>query len=242
MRHTNTLALHKVDNDMDRFLLVILLVIMSLSSCQKTEEIPFDQGLEYQPLEIGLRWLYQVNETIYFGENDLESSDFFYRDHIVESFENELGLRSYIIQRSKSSDRNNWQNHITYSIRVDNGFLVRNVENEKILPFQFPPQPNRSWDGNLFNTNPEDLFSIEFVNRHSVGQLIFNNVVKVNQENEDDLITVRDNRYEIFAKNVGLIESFYEVLAYCSRNECLGEQRIESGRFTHIKLLSYDKI
>jgi len=105
-----------------------------------------------------------------------------------------------------------------------------------------PPQVNRTWDGNLYNILREDLFSVEFINRHPVGQLIFNNVVRVNQENEDDLITLRDNRYEIFAKNVGLVESYYEVLSYCSRNDCLGEQRIESGRLTHIKLLSYDKI
>jgi len=204
--------------------------------------MPLDLGLEYQPLELGLRWVYQVSETIYFGENDIESADFFYRDHIIETFDSEMGIRSYIIQRRKSFDRVNWQSHITYTMRVDNGFLFRKLNNEVLLPLQLPPQEGRIWNGNLYNTNREDLFSVEFVNRHTVGQLIFNNVVKVNQSNEDDLITLRDNRYEIFAKNVGLVESFHEVLSYCSRNDCLGEQRIESGRLTHIKLLSYDKI
>lgn len=227
---------------MDRSLLIVVLVILSLSSCQKTEYLPLDDGLEYQPLEVGLRWIYQVNETIYFGENDLESSEFFYRDYIIETFDNEMGLRSYIIQRTKSTTRENWQHHLTYSIRIENGFLVRMMDNEVLLPLQFPPKINRTWDGNLFNTHPEDLFSIEFINRHPVGQLIYSNVVKVNQENEDDLITLRDNRYEVYAKNVGLVESYYEVLYYCSRNDCLGEQRIASGRLSHIKLLSYDKI
>lgn len=227
---------------MDRFLIAIILVAFGFSSCQKMEEIPLDQGLEYQPLELGLRWVYQVSETIYFGENDIESADFFYRDQVLESFANEMGQRSYIIQRRKSYDRVNWQSHITYTMRIDNGFLIRNMDNEMILPFQFPPQEGRTWNGNLYNTNREDLFTVEFINRHAVGQLIFNNVVKVNQEDEDDLITLRDHRYEVFAKNVGLVESYYEVFSYCSRNDCLGEQRIESGCLTHIKLLSYDKI
>jgi len=227
---------------MDRYLIVIIVVIFSLSSCQKTEDIPLLSGLEYQPLELGLRWVYQVSETIYFGENDTERSEFFFRDHIIESFDNQTGIRSYIVQRTKSFDRANWQSHITYTMRIDNGFLVRNVNNEVLLPLQLPPQVGRTWNGNLFNTNREDLFSVEFINRHNVGQLIFNNVVMVNQSEEDDLITVRDNRYEVFAQNVGMVESYYEVLSYCSRNDCLGEQRIESGRLTHIKLLSYDKI
>ena len=227
---------------MDRFLLLIIIVSISLCSCQKTEDVPLETGLDYQPLELGLRWVYEVNETIYFGENDAESDRFYYRDHIVETFQNEMGISFYIVQRTKSSDRANWRNHLTYSMRVENGFLLRKVDNEVLAPLQMPPQVNRTWDGNLYNILREDLFSVEFINRHPVGQLIFNNVVRVNQENEDDLITLRDNRYEIFAKNVGLVESYYEVLSYCSRNDCLGEQRIESGRLTHIKLLSYDKI
>lgn len=228
--------------DMDRFLIGLIIVVFSISSCQETEELPMDDGLEYQPLEVGLRWVYQVKETIYFGENDIESSEFFYQDHVIESFENEMGLKSYVIQRTKSATRENWQNYLTYSIRVEKGFLVRMMNNEVLLPLQFPPKIDRTWDGNLFNTLSEDIFSVEFINRHPVGQLIFNNVVKVNQANEDDLITLRDNRFEVYAKNVGLVESYYEVMSYCSRNDCLGEQRIESGRLSHIKLLSYDKI
>jgi len=227
---------------MDRFLLLIILISISICSCQKIEDVPLDSGLDFQPLEIGLRWVYEVNETIYFGENDSETGRFFYRDHVIESFANEMGNRTFIIQRTRSSDRTDWRSHMTYTMRIDNGFLLRNMDNEVLAPLQLPPQANRTWDGNLFNIHGEDLFSVEFINRHPVGQLVFNNVVKVNQESEDDLITLRDNRFEIFAKSVGMVEHYYEVFSYCSRNDCLGEQRIESGRLTHIKLLSYDKI
>ena len=219
-----------------------LLIVLGVASCQQMEEFPSDLGLEYQPLEVGLTWTYQVDETIYFGENDRESDNYFLKDHVFNSYQNEAEGTVYIIQRSKSSNRSEWKNTLTYSLRRENNFLLRKLDNEIIIPLKFPVQQNSTWDGNLFNTHTEDLYMADFVNRHPVGQLNFNNVVRVEQETQDDLITIRDNRYEYFAKGVGLIESYYEVLGYCSRNDCLGEQIIESGRLTHIKLLSYDKL
>jgi len=227
---------------MDRFLLSMVLISLSLYSCHKTEDVPLDLHLDYQPLELGLKWVFEVNETIYFGGNDMESDFFFYSDQIIEAFENHSGINTYIVQRTKSADQIDWKAHLTYSMKIENGFLLRKMDNEVQASFQFPPQNNRSWDGNLYNIHQEDLFGVDFIDRYSVGKLVFNDVVKVNQENQDDLITIRDNRYEVFAKNVGLVEKYYEVISYCSSHDCLGEQMIDSGRLTHIKLLSYDKI
>lgn len=225
---------------MVRLTFLFLIICIGISSCQKMEDVPLERGYEYQPLKEGLSWVYQVNETLYFGENDIESDSYFIKDLIYHSYKNEAGTTVYLLQRQTSSNRTNWQNSLTYMLRINDNFLLRSIENEIIIPLKFPVKDQDTWDGNLFNVNSEDLYKNEFVLKHSVGQLNFNNVIKVNQEEEDDLITLRDNRYEIYAKGVGLVESYYEVLNYCSRNDCLGEQRIESGRLTHIKLLSYE--
>jgi hypothetical protein len=62
----------------------------------------------------------------------------------------------------------------------------------------------------------------------------------VNQEKFDDKITNRDIRYEVFGKGIGLVEKYDEVITYCSRNNCLGQQLINGGRKTHLKLVGYD--
>ncbi|MFT4859889.1 MAG: hypothetical protein ACI8SN_001824, partial [Algoriphagus sp.] len=67
------------------------------------------------------------------------------------------------------------------------------------------------------------------------------NVIRVLQEESDDLITFRDNRYEIYGKGIGLLEKYDEVLTYCSRNDCLGNQLINSGRKIKMELIDYGK-
>ena len=46
--------------------------------------------------------------------------------------------------------------------------------------------------------------------------------------------------HESYEKGIGMVELYYEVLTYCSRNDCLGEQLIDSGSKIHMKLLNYE--
>ncbi len=74
---------------------------------------------------------------------------------------------------------------------------------------------------------------------YSLGNQPIGLAVKVIQSEEDDLITLRDQRYEVYLKGVGMTESYYEVLTYCSRNDCLGEQIIDSGRLVRLELIKH---
>ena len=68
--------------------LYFLSLIAFLFSCAETETPQTDFGLDYQPLEVGLFWEYEVNETIVFGESDEESSTFFLKDRIIYNYFN----------------------------------------------------------------------------------------------------------------------------------------------------------
>src|SRR5690606_24877380 len=135
-----------------------------------------------------------------------------------------------------STDLEDWQNELVFTYKVTENAVLRTMNNITDVPIVFPPNPFTSWDSNLYNHLPEDFYEIISIGTYSLESRQFENTVKVLQEEDDDQIISRDLRYEIFSKGVGMIESYYEVLTYCSRNDCLGEQIVDTGRFTHLKL------
>src|SRR5690606_41199666 len=113
-------------------------------------------------------------------------------------------------------------------------------EDRHLVPLVFPPTPGKRWDANVFNSSLEEYYQLQMLAQYQLDDFEFRDVAKVVQQADDDRITLRDNRYEVYVKEIGLVESYYEVLNYCSRNDCLGQQIIESGRFTHLKLIQYE--
>ena len=99
----------------------------------------------------------------------------------------------------------------------------------------FPSQAERVWDGNIFNTKAVDQFKI--LNFGVLTNIAVNNdlettsTMTIEQENDEDGITFKNIRREVYADSIGLISKLYNVVKICSRSECLGQQLIESGRF-----------
>jgi hypothetical protein len=220
----------------------IILLVFLLFSCRETENPRTDFGLDYQPLEIGLYWEYEVNEIIVFGEGDEEESDYFLRDKIEYNYINAEGEPVFVLKREKSADRTDWIAVGNYSMQHSDFSLIRNSENSRTVNLIFPPELDKAWDSQVLNAAKEDEFRIEFMGTISVGEQSFSRSIRVLHEQDDDEITFRDNRYEVFSKGIGLIEQYYEVFTYCSRNDCLGQMLIDSGRFTHMKIITYGKL
>ena len=218
----------------------LLLIIMF--SCGETENPRLDFGLDYQPLEVGLFWEYEVNQKIVFGENDSEESVFFLRDRVDYSYINAEGEFVYVLVREKSEDRTSWEPIRNYAMQHVRNTLIRNFENKRTVNLVFPPEVGKTWDSEVLNSQNADTFTIDFMGTISVGEQSFPRSLKVLHEEEDDEITFRDNRYEVFSKGIGLVEQYYEVFTYCSRNDCLGQMLIDSGRMTHLKILAYGKL
>lgn len=214
-------------------LLVLLLLTTACFSCRRqTEEVPIDHGFDYQPLEVGLYRIYEVDQTLYSGENDSEQSYFYYKDEIKSFYVNKAGEQVYIVTRSRSGDQSDWQEEMQFSLLLRNYSLIQTMDNQPVVSLVFPPSVGTSWDGNSYRSLGEDEFSL------ISGSV---NVVTVVQEESDDQITYRDIRYEIFTRGVGMTEKYDEVLTYCSRNDCLGDQLIDSGSKTHMKMTGYGK-
>jgi hypothetical protein len=217
----------------------ILVLFLGLLSCNTLEENPIDLDLDYHPLKIGNFWEYQVLETLYFGESDAETRTFYFRDQIVSDFFNEEGDQVFLVQRQRSMDQENWEQEINFTYSLRKGILLKNLNNHITVSLIFPPKNGESWNANNYNGLPRDIYRIERLDNYSLGNLSMGLAVKVIQSEEDDLITLRDQRYEIYLKGVGMAESYFEVLTYCSRNDCLGEQIIDSGRLVRLELIKH---
>ncbi|EKB49407.1 hypothetical protein [Cecembia lonarensis] len=220
----------------------IFLFICLFVSCREVENPRTDFGRDYQPLEVGLFWIYEVEETIVFGENDSQTEEYFIRDVIEYSFFNVQEEEVFVVRRERSQDRSSWEQFSGYSLHFRGNALIRNLSNQKIVNLVLPVQVGRNWDAMVYNNLPSDIFEIAFMGDATVGEQFFQRSVKVLQEEDDDEITFRDNRYEIYARGVGMIEHYYEVFTYCSRNDCLGQMIKDSGRKTHLKLSTYGRI
>jgi hypothetical protein len=114
---------------------------------------------------------------------------------------------------------------------------LRTADNRTIVALVFPPSLGLKWNGLAFQALGKDEFEIESVNSSSSGLI---DIVRVNQQDLDDKVTIRDVRFEVFQKEVGLIEKYDEVISYCSRNNCLGQQLIDGGSKVWMKLIEYE--
>lgn len=217
---------------MNRHLPIFILFLTSLLfSCQREiEDTPLDMGLDFQPIEIGLYWIYEVDETIVYGENDAEHSVYFIQDRIIDYYFNEANEQTYIVQRSKSEDQLNWQATASYTLLLRNHTLVKTIANQPIVSLVFPINSGIIWNANTYRNEVEDNF--EYL-------LEEEDKLRVNQENSDDLVTYRDIRFEVYQRGIGLIEKYEEVLTYCSRNDCLGDQLINSGVIRHLNMIAH---
>ena len=204
-----------------------------ISSCEEEIETPFfDPQFEFQPLEIGLFWIYGVDQTIHFGENDSENFNFFLRDRIRTFYLNAEGNQVFVVERSRSEDQVIWAKDLEYTLLIRDLSLLRTINNQTQVTLNFPPEVGKVWNGLAYQADGKDDFEIEIFD----GDL-----VHVKQEESDDEVTFRDIRYEVFQKGVGLVEKYSEVLTYCSRNDCLGQQLINGGEKIHLRLSEYGK-
>lgn len=225
-----------------RLPLVFILFFLILSGCEEEIESPeLDLELDYQPLGIGYFWIYDVEQTLYFGENDSETSRFFYKDRIRSSYLNAEREIVYILERTKSTDQTTWTKELEYTLISRDNSIIRTVNNESVIALVFPPEEGKIWNGKSYQAEGDDDFEIVLVGSSEIPGFENTPSLRVDQENLDDKVTVRDVRYEVFGKEVGLLEKYDEVVTYCSRNDCLGDQLIDGGSKTHLKLVEYGK-
>ena len=203
-------------------------------------------GFDHFPLEIGLFREYEVEEINFLFNGQTDTSNFLLRELIVDSVENVDGTLNYTLhQFSRQDTTQTWSLDSVWTTRrtAIQGIVVEN--NTPFVKLVFPADENKTWDGNVLNTNDIDEYQMVNVFREfvidSLESISFDNTITVVQNDFRDHITMNDVRTEVYAENIGLVYKEIEILLFCADPDCVGLEIIEVGRKLKQKIIDFGK-
>jgi hypothetical protein len=210
---------------------------------------PINLDTNFFPLASGNYRDYSVTETIYFTSSDIETRVYQIREELGLEFENMQGAKSFELKRySRIGSNDQWRLDSLWISRIDTNPAFRAVQVENNLSFiklVFPIIIGKTWDGNALNNRLSERYEItEIFDTYSpsVNSLSFANCAMVLHQEDDDELTIRDIRYEVYSEDIGMVHRYNETLKYCSRPECLGQKIVESGRSIEMRLIGYGEL
>ncbi len=228
-------------------LLTLLSLILLISACGNTnveDAIPAldpDLGKSYFFLEPNKYREYDVYEIRYFAVDISDTLEYQLREEIRESFTNGSGQESRIVNRLISNnDQEPWQLDSVWAAQVESELAISVENNLPMVKMVFPVDTTRRWDIDQFNGRDAVISKFKSFNEpYTVRLNTFLEAMEVEISNISDLITFRDNRTEVYADSIGLVLKDYEVVKLCSRQECLGQNIVESGRYYRETLIAH---
>jgi hypothetical protein len=177
--------------------LIFLGIFLVFCSCERSiEESIRDSEFDFQSLEIGNFWIYEVDQTTYFGENDSEQALFFYLDRIRTCYLNAENETVYVIERSTPADRKSWMVKREYILIRRDFSLVKTIDNQPLVSFVFLPKIDRVWDGNVYRDDAQSNFEIDASLTGPTNGIDTEIGYRVLQEESDDQVLYRDIRHE----------------------------------------------
>ncbi|PIP54774.1 MAG: hypothetical protein COX07_03505 [Bacteroidetes bacterium CG23_combo_of_CG06-09_8_20_14_all_32_9] len=220
--------------------LCVLLVIFS--GCRKENApVPVNYKFNYFPLKHGLQRIYKVTDiTIDDTINKYDTVIYELKERIDSFFTDNSGNTAWRLERYKRADSSQaWQISDVWENQILNNQAHSVEENQRFVKIIFPPENEKSWDGNAFNTLDAKTYIITGIDQPvTLNGLFFDSVLTVNQENSESYI----NKYltiEQYAVNYGLINKMVIAIdqAYVILNEPI-EQHIKIGHLYYQTIIS----
>lgn len=220
---------------MHRSILLLLMLVQITTACD-TKEVPPDPervGYNFFPLALGLYSIYQVENVEYRNTGEEVTSTYALKAAVVDSFTNLSGTTSYIIHYfRRAADTDPWQFTRAWTARKNRTQAVVTEENVPFLKLSFPVKTGQDWDGNVLNSSNPDIYHIDSLSGRYITpaqDTIIGENLTVVQEDNQDYISQLDKRFEIYARDIGLIYKEDVQLNYCTDPDCLGQEVVESG-------------
>ncbi|MEP4533952.1 MAG: hypothetical protein ABJ004_12765 [Cyclobacteriaceae bacterium] len=221
--------------------LLLVFSVFLIVSCDGSEEPdPTDLGYDFYPINPAAYRIYQVDEIKY----DLlgpDTTNYQIRETISDSLMSESGIVSYVLKREKRTDSSDvWQTDSLWTLRKDQSAVVITENNVPVIKLSFPVVDGKVWDGNALNIKPSQSFYYEIP--ESLIELYTlieaERLVKVISADLEPNLVNQDQRFDVYASEIGLIEKNYITLNFCTANcESVGE--VQSGRILNQYLIEY---
>jgi hypothetical protein len=193
----------------------VALVAICLYSCKKDPGVPFDMGYNYFPDQVGKYVVYNVDSIYYnsfYSPSRKDTFKFQIKEKIESIFTDNEGRPAMRLERYvKYYDKNVPYSEMEWQLRdvwMQNR-TVKNAEkieeNVRYLKLIFPLNKDVTWNGNAYNTEPEERYKYNFIDLpRTIGNIHFDSVLQVDQHNETNLIISKIYE-EKYARNVGMI-------------------------------------
>lgn len=216
----------------------ILVLGLVLASCEdRFKEVDTDFGYDYFPLEIGAFKTYDVMEITY-NASGPDTTRYELKTTITEMVE-EDDTNYFVLKRERRPDElSEWEIADLWTIRRDDFTGVTVEENIPLIKMTFPAELDKTWDGNAFNSR--NAAEYRYVSPTSaIYDDLLNGAQKIQVQIADipQNLVNRDQRYEVYARGIGLVEKNYIVLNYCTAN--CGSEEVDSGIIIEQILTAY---
>lgn len=192
-----------------KLLFYFSLVLIFLPSCKKNEET-VDLHYDYFPLEEGTFVEYQVTHMRY---NINKPDTLVYKlktvigDTLIDN-EGRIARRFYRYIYDTVSESYVIKDLWTAIISESRAELVE--ENQRVIKLVFAPTADKEWNINAFNIFDEYLAYYEEIHDpKTINGFDFESTTKVIQEYVEPNLIQYKNKYEVYAKGVGLVEKNY---------------------------------
>ena len=196
----------RIINMLKQFLIIITLSFCIACSADRIGPNK-NHGVEYFPLQTGNFKIYEVNQTVH--ELGIPSiTNFRMKESVVDSFANQSGGYTYTIHRRIwNNAQQAWNLLEVWSARRTDTEAVLAEGNTNFLKLKFPLISEKKWDGNLYNTMDEEIYTADSINIPYIidEQTSIDNTITIVQKNNLDKIVETDYRIEKYAPEIGLI-------------------------------------
>lgn len=225
-----------------KHIISVLMLLISLSviiSCDETKEEPVDMGYKYWPVDSGCYWIYQVDSIVwddFYNPVKIDTYRYKVKEVIKGEIQDEEGRKVQRVERLiKPHDSLDWKINKILTMTRENSIALKTKDNETFVKLAFPVALGKSWDGNSYNTLKEDEYEYISVDENvEVAGNTYKNSIIVEQENFESLIS-NDIAKEIYAPGIGMIRKYFVEQELNSSGE------VKSGVKYSYKLLKYGK-
>lgn len=195
---------------------------------------------DYYPLEEGSFVVYEAMEIAHDIQALVarDTNRFYLKTVIGETLIDNSGNEAHKFYRYvKNNTTDSWVLKDVWTTRVNEQRMELVDENVRLVKLVFPPNKSKLWDVNAYNTRARlvaryhpDLIHVPI----SISNKALDSTIQVEEQDFFSLVDHR-RKYEIYAKNVGLVYKFYkdnDINNFDTLN-------IRFGREIHYKMIDF---
>lgn len=196
-------------------------------------------GYGYFPLEAGRFSEYEVKEIRYTVASPLPAQTTYHlREVCGQPFTGSGGIEQFPIERYKrKTGSGNWVLDSVWTAYRLPDRAVRVENNVAFVKLAFPFYEGSTWNGNLLNTRPGEVYEVRSDSSVSPA---FPGSLTVVQRRDSSLVSLY-KRNETYAPGVGLVYKQEVGWEYCQEPACIGSGKIDTGTSRIMTLTRYGR-